>query len=201
MQQCVPFALPSSYKTLNNAVNNIKYLGLHVKCPTFSSNFKQIWSFSTDFRKVPSIKFHENSKPHNMRTDGRTDGRTDRRTGRRTDRRTDRQTDGRTDRRTDRRTDGQMDGRTDGWSEGRTDMMSGESWSGGQAWREGTKRLPVILPLDLISDQYSSLMKLDLERLMVTRRPTGGQHCRRSCRPSTALRWHGFCSAAILNPI
>jgi hypothetical protein len=36
---------------------------------------------------------------------------------------------------------------------------------------------------------------------MATRRPTAGQHCRRSCRPSTALRWHGFGSTAIPNPI
>jgi len=35
---------------------------------------------------------------------------------------------------------------------------------------------------------------------MVTGRPAGGQHCRRSCSPSTARRWHGFCSAAIFNP-
>ena len=47
---------------------------------------------------------------------------------------------------------------------------------------------------------FSPLMNLDLERLLVTSRPTGRQHCRRSCRPSTARRSHGCCSAAIPNP-
>jgi hypothetical protein len=35
------------------AGNNKTYLGLHVKCPILLSDFNQIWSFSTDFRKGP----------------------------------------------------------------------------------------------------------------------------------------------------
>ena len=83
--------------------------------------------------------------------------------------------------RTDGRTDGRrMAGRTVGHDEWRI-LIRRSGLAGGY------KRLPVILPLDLIY-LYSPLMKVDLERLTVTRRPTGGQHCRRSCRPSTALR-------------
>jgi hypothetical protein len=33
---------------------------LHVKCPIFLSNLKNIWNLSACFLKVPNIKFHEN---------------------------------------------------------------------------------------------------------------------------------------------
>jgi hypothetical protein len=43
------------------ACSRVKFiLGLHVKCPTFLSDLNQIWIFSTDFIKVPNIKFHGN---------------------------------------------------------------------------------------------------------------------------------------------
>jgi hypothetical protein len=34
--------------------------GLHVKYPLFLSDFKETWSFSTDFRKKTHTKFNEN---------------------------------------------------------------------------------------------------------------------------------------------
>jgi len=41
--------------------NNKMYVGLHVKCHIFLTNFNQIWSFLTDFHtEVPSINFHKN---------------------------------------------------------------------------------------------------------------------------------------------
>jgi hypothetical protein len=39
------------------AVNNERYLGLHVECPIFLPYFKQIWSFLTDFHSSPLSNF------------------------------------------------------------------------------------------------------------------------------------------------
>jgi len=57
--QCVRFALSGFRVAINNAFMAILcrwqqcklYLGVHVKCPIFLSDFTQIWIFSTDFRK------------------------------------------------------------------------------------------------------------------------------------------------------
>jgi len=55
------------------AGNNKAYLGLHVKCPTALSDFKQIWSVSTDLRKSQwnqiSRKFVQWELRWYMRTD------------------------------------------------------------------------------------------------------------------------------------
>ena len=37
------------------------FFGLEVNCPTFLSDFKQIWSFVTAFHENPNMKFHENT--------------------------------------------------------------------------------------------------------------------------------------------
>jgi hypothetical protein len=36
------------------------HAGLHVKCLLFLSYFKQNWNVSTNFSKLPNLKFHEN---------------------------------------------------------------------------------------------------------------------------------------------
>ena len=51
------------------------YVGLHVKCPLFFSNLIETWIFSTDFRKLSNIKFHENPS---CESQGFPCGRTDR---------------------------------------------------------------------------------------------------------------------------
>jgi len=43
------------------AGNNKTYLCFHVNCLMLLSDFNQIWGLSTDFLKVPNIKFYENS--------------------------------------------------------------------------------------------------------------------------------------------
>ena len=55
------------------------YLDFQVKNPKFLPDYNQIWTFSTYFREVPNIKFHENllSSSHLdtcRQTDGRTGG-------------------------------------------------------------------------------------------------------------------------------
>jgi len=36
------------------------YLGLHIKCLIFLSDFCENLAFSTDFNESPKVKFHEN---------------------------------------------------------------------------------------------------------------------------------------------
>jgi len=59
------------------AVNNERYLGLHVECPIFLACFKQIWSFLTDFHSSPQYQISWKSvnwrKRWYMWTDGGTD--------------------------------------------------------------------------------------------------------------------------------
>ena len=55
------------------------YIGLHVKCPLFLSDFNETWTFWTDFRKTLNIKFHENPfSGSRVVAYGQTDGRRDR---------------------------------------------------------------------------------------------------------------------------
>jgi hypothetical protein len=56
------------------------YYGLHGKYQLFLSDFNKIWIFSTVFRKILNIKFHENpsSGRPDVPCDRRTDGWTDR---------------------------------------------------------------------------------------------------------------------------
>ena len=56
------------------------YIGLHVKCPLFLSDFYEAFTFSTVFlKKKRNIKFHENSfGGSRVVLCGQTDGRTDR---------------------------------------------------------------------------------------------------------------------------
>jgi hypothetical protein len=88
--------------------------------------------------------------------------------------------------------------RTDGRTDGRTWMANPDPEFRSSGEVQNAFQLSFRLTLSPISIPrwWSST-----QRLMVTGRPTGGQQCRRSCRPSTALRWHGFCCAAILNPV
>jgi len=46
---------------LNIADNNKTFLSLHVRYPIFLPDFNEIWIFSTDLHKVPSIRFHGNT--------------------------------------------------------------------------------------------------------------------------------------------
>jgi hypothetical protein len=64
------------------ASNNQTYLGLHVKCPIFLSDFTQILIFSADFDKSIISNF-TNVRPVGdelIHADGQMDGRTDRQT-------------------------------------------------------------------------------------------------------------------------
>ena len=59
-----------------SVVGNTKtYLCLHVKCPTFLTDFKEIYVFSADFHKVPTTKF-QSYPTRGSRADicGQTDG-------------------------------------------------------------------------------------------------------------------------------
>jgi hypothetical protein len=59
------------------ASNNQTYLCLHVKCSIYLFDFNQIWTFSTDFTKVPNIKFKVNpSSGSRVDKCGQTDGQT-----------------------------------------------------------------------------------------------------------------------------
>ena len=58
-----------------NAFTVFTYLRLHVKCPTFLSNFNKIWSYRQIFHKSPNIKFDGNrSSGSHADTGGETDG-------------------------------------------------------------------------------------------------------------------------------
>jgi hypothetical protein len=35
-------------------------IGLHIKCPSFLTDFNETYIISTDFRKIANINFHEN---------------------------------------------------------------------------------------------------------------------------------------------
>ena len=54
------------------------YTGLHVKDSLFLSGFNQTWNFSTDFRIIPSIMFHENPSSGNWVVPWDRDRQTDR---------------------------------------------------------------------------------------------------------------------------
>jgi hypothetical protein len=56
------------------AGNNKMHTGLHVTCPTLSSNLNQIWIFSTDFHRSPHYQISRISVQSYLRTDGQTDG-------------------------------------------------------------------------------------------------------------------------------
>ena len=63
------------------------YIGLHVKCPLFLSDFNETLIFSKVFGKNSNIKFHENPSSGSRvvpcgQTEGEREGRTDGRTGR-----------------------------------------------------------------------------------------------------------------------
>ena len=51
MQQLVPFALLTSYKSFALPSTIQTYLVLHATCTIFLSDFNQMWSFSINFRK------------------------------------------------------------------------------------------------------------------------------------------------------
>jgi len=56
-QHLVPPVLFPNHKKFRTAINNIDILrSFYVKCPTILSDFKQIWSFSADFRKIPQYQ-------------------------------------------------------------------------------------------------------------------------------------------------
>jgi hypothetical protein len=63
LQQWVSMTLSSTYKVFRTAVSNINVLDIHVKCLTFQSDFKYIWSFSTDFRKSPQNQIFTKLRP------------------------------------------------------------------------------------------------------------------------------------------
>jgi len=66
--QCVRFVLLRFRIAINNAFMAILcrwqqcklYLGIHIKCPIFLSDFTEIWIFSTDFHK--SLQFESSRK-------------------------------------------------------------------------------------------------------------------------------------------
>jgi hypothetical protein len=50
------------------------YIGIHVKYPLFLSDFNGTWNFSSDFLKIPDIKFYEEpSSGSRVAPYGRTD--------------------------------------------------------------------------------------------------------------------------------
>jgi hypothetical protein len=60
MQEELRLSLLSTAKYFGLLLTTYTSLRLHVKCPIFLFDFKQIWSFSTDFLKICILKFHEN---------------------------------------------------------------------------------------------------------------------------------------------
>ena len=56
------------------------YIGFHVKCPLFLSDFNETWISWTDFRRNSNVKFHENPSSGSHVVQTRKDGRTNRQT-------------------------------------------------------------------------------------------------------------------------